>query len=408
MNEPSPDLTRARLASQGGTPVRPEFLPIALPDIGPRERELVMQSLDSGWITTGPRTFELAEQVARLAGAKHALCVNSATGALHLALEALGIGPGDEVITSPYTFAATVNVIEHVRATPVLADVEPDTLCLDPRGVAAALTPRTRVVMTVDYAGHPCDYDALRALTGPRGIRIVDDAAHALGAASHGRPVGSAALADITAFSFYATKNLTTGEGGAAVTDDDALAERIRLLSLHGMNRDAWKRYGATGSWFYEVTAPGWKYNLSDLLAAIGVAQLERFEASQRRRHELVARYQAGLMEVPAVRLPGTRPGMTHAWHLYTIALELERLTIDRGRFIEELRAENIGTSVHFIPIHFHPHFRDSLGKGEGSFPIAENAYRRAITLPLFTTMTDRDVDDVVQAVHKVATAFRA
>lgn len=272
MNTPTSE--PGRLASQGGTPVRDTFLPIAVPDLGPRERELVLQALDSGWITTGPRTFELGEKVAAIAGAKHAVVVNSATGALHLALEAMGIGPGDEVITTPYTFVATVNVIEHVRATPVLVDVEPDTLCLDPRRVEAAITPRTKVIMAVDYAGHPCDYDALRALAAPRGIRIVDDAAHALGAASHGRPVGSAALADVTAFSFYATKNLTTGEGGAAVTDDAALAERIRLLSLHGMNRDAWKRYGATGSWFYEVTAPGWKYNLSDLLAAIGVAQL--------------------------------------------------------------------------------------------------------------------------------------
>ncbi len=395
------------LASQGGTPVRHEFLPIAVPDLGARERELVLQALDSGWITTGPRGFELGSRVAAIAGAKHAVVVNSATGALHLALEALGVGPGDEVITTPYTFVATVNVIEHVRARPVLVDVESDTLCLDPRRVEAAITPRTRVILSVDYAGQPCDYDALRALAAPRGIRIVDDAAHALGAASHGRPVGSAALADVTAFSFYATKNLTTGEGGAAVTDDDTLAERIRLLSLHGMDRDAWKRYGASGSWFYEVTAPGWQYNLSDLLAAIGVAQLERFEATQQRRHALVARYRAGLAGVPEVRLPVTRPGMTHAWHLFTIALELERLTIDRARFIEELRAENIGTSVHFIPIHFHPYFRAGLGLAEGAFPVAEDAYRRAITLPLFARMSDRDVDDVVAAVRRIATAFR-
>jgi dTDP-4-amino-4,6-dideoxygalactose transaminase len=405
VNDPS--IPASALASQGGAPVRPEFLPIAVPDLGPRERELVLEALASGWITTGPRCLQLGERVAAIAGARHAIVVNSATGALHLALEALGVGPGDEVITTPYTFAATVNVIEHVRARPVLVDVEPDTLCLDPRRVAAAITPRTRVILSVDYAGQPCDYDALRALAKPHAIRIVDDAAHALGAASHGRPVGSAALADVTAFSFYATKNLTTGEGGAAVTDDDALAERLRLLSLHGMSRDAWKRYGAGGSWFYEVTAPGWKYNLSDLLAAIGVAQLERFESSQQRRHVLAARYRAGLADVSEVRLPVTRPGLTHAWHLFTIALELERLTIDRARFIEELRAENIGTSVHFIPIHFHPHFRDSLGYAEGAFPVAENAYRRAITLPLFTRMSNGDVDDVVAAVRKVATAFR-
>jgi dTDP-4-amino-4,6-dideoxygalactose transaminase len=392
-------------ATQGGTPVRDQFLPIAVPWIGEREKQLVLESLESGWITTGPKSLELARRVAAMAGAKHAVAVNSATGALHLALEALGIGPGDEVITSTWTFAATVNVIEHVRAKPVLVDVEPDTLNLDPKAVAAAMTPRTKCLLTVDYGGQPCDYDALDAIVGPRGIPVVDDAAHALGAAYRGRPVGS--LARITAFSFYATKNLTTGEGGAAVTDDAALAERIQLLSLHGMSRDAWKRYSDTGSWFYEVVAPGWKYNLSDVLAAVGVGQLERFDEFQRRRAQLVERMKAGLADVPEVRTMTARPDVTHAWHLFPIALELERLTIDRARFIAELRAENIGTSVHFIPIHRHPHFRDSLALSPASFPVAEDAYARAITLPLFPRMTDRDADDVVAAVRKIARAFR-
>ncbi len=393
------------LASQGGTPVRASFLPVALPWIGEREKQLVLESLESGWITTGPKSELLAQRIAGLSGARHSVVVNSATGALHLALEALGLGPGDEVITSAYTFVATVNVIEHVRATTVLADVEPDTLNLDPAAVEAAITPRTKAILTVDYGGHPCEYDRLQALADRHGLVIVDDAAHALGARYRGRPVGT--LADVTAFSFYATKNLSTGEGGAAVTDDEAVAERIRLLSLHGMSRDAWKRYSDTGSWYYEVVAPGWKYNLSDVLAAIGVGQFERFEEFQRRRRELVARMSAGLADVPEVRLPIERPEVEHAWHLFPIALDLERLSIDRARFIKELRAENIGTSVHFIPIHFHPHFRDSLGLREGAFPVAENAYRRAITLPLFPRMSDRDADDVVEAVRRVAGAFR-
>ena len=397
--------TAPALASRGGTPVRASFLPVSLPLIGEREKQLVNEVLDSGWITTGERSIELARRVAELAGARHAVALNSATAALHLALAAKGVGPGDEVVTSTWTFASSVNVIEHTGATPVLVDVEPDTLCMDPRALAAAITPRTRAIVPVDYAGHPCDLDAILGIARSRGLPVIEDAAHALGAAWRGRPVGS--FADVTAFSFYATKNLTTGEGGAVVTDDDGLAEKIRLLSLHGMSRDAWKRYGATGSWFYEITAPGWKYNLSDLLAAIGVAQLERFAASQRRRQEIAARYTAAFARVPEVRTPIARPGMTHAWHLYAIGLELERLRIDRARFIEELRAENIGTSVHFIPIHLHPHWRDTLGLPEGSLPVAEDAYRRAITLPLFPRMTDDDVDDVVAAVSRIAGAFR-
>lgn len=401
----TPNDNEAALASRGGRPVRDAFLPIAVPWIGDREKQLVLDALESGWITTGPKTQELARRIAAIAGAKHAVAVNSATGALHLALEALGVGPGDEVITSTWTFAATVNVIEHVRAKPVLVDVEPDTLNLDPKRVEAAITPRTKVILSVDYGGQPCDYDALHALADPRGIAIVDDAAHALGASWRGRPVGS--LARITAFSFYATKNLSTGEGGAAVTDDPELAERIQLLSLHGMSRDAWKRYSDTGSWYYEVVAPGWKYNLSDVLAAIGVGQLERFDEFQARRLALVERMRAGLAGLAEVRTPVARPGLVHAWHLFPIALELERLDIDRARFIAELRAENIGTSVHFIPIHRHPHFRDSLALRPEDFPVAEDAYPRAVTLPLFPRMTDRDADDVVAAVRKIAGAFR-
>ncbi len=402
MKTPAP----APLASAGGRPVRERFLPLAVPALSDREKQLVLETLDSGWITTGHRSLELAERVAALAGARHGIAVNSATGALHLALVALGVGPGDEVVTSTYTFAACVNVIEHVGATPVLADVEADTLCLSPAAVEAAITRRTRALLTVDYAGHPCDYDALLPLAAARGLPVVEDAAHALGAAWRGRPVGS--FATVTAFSFYATKNLTTGEGGAAVTNDEALAARLSLLSLHGMNRDAWKRYTDTGSWYYEVTAPGFKYNLSDVLAAIGIGQLERFDELQRLRRERVDRYDAGLAGCEAVRLPVTRPDVTHAWHLYPIALELERLTIDRARFIQELRAEGIGTSVHFIPIHRHPHFRDSLRLEPGRFPVAERAYERAISLPLFPGMSERDVDDACEAVRKVAAHFRA
>ena len=394
------------LASQGGRPVREKYLPLTIPAIGPREKELVLETLDSGWITTGHKAIALANGVAALAGAKHGVAVNSATGALHLALVALGIGPGDEVVTSTYTFVACVNVIEHVGATPVLVDVESDTLCMDPADVARVVGPKTRALLTVDYGGHPCDYDRLLPLAREAKIPIVEDAAHALGAAWNGKPVGS--FADVTAFSFYATKNLTTGEGGAAVTNDDALAARLALLSLHGMNRDAWKRYTDTGSWYYEVTAPGFKYNLSDVLAAIGLGQLERFDELQRMRREHVARYDAALAGVPEIQRPSARPNVTHAWHLYAVGLELEHLTIDRARFIQELRAEGIGSSVHFIPIHRHPHFRDSLKLDAARFPVADHAYQRAVSLPLFPGMSERDVDDVCAAVRKIVAHFRA
>ena len=402
---PTPSSGPTALASRGGTPVRAQWLPVALPWIGEREKALVLEALDSGWITTGPRADELGRRIAALAGARLGLALNSCTAALHLALAGLRIGPGDEVITSPYTFVASVNVIAHLGARPVLAEVEPGTLCIDPTAIERVLGPRTRAILTVDYAGQPCDYDAVLAIARARGLPVVADAAHALGAAWRGRPVGS--LADVTAFSFYAIKNLTTGEGGAVVTDDEALMERMAVLSLHGMDRDAWKRYAATGSWFYEITAAGYKYNLSDILAAVGLGQLERFAEFQRRRAELARGYAARLGDLAEVRLPSVRPGATHAWHLYPIALELERLTCDRARFIEELRAENIGTTVNFIPIHLHPHYRRALGHEEGAFPVAEDAYRRAVTLPLYPRMSDGDLEDVCAAVRKVAAHYR-
>jgi len=394
-----------QLASQGGTPVRDSFLPFAIPSIGAREKELVLETLESGWITTGFRAQELGDRVAELAGARYGLAVNSATAALHLGLIVCGVRPGDEVIIPTYTFVACANVIENMGARPVLVDIEPDTLCVSPQAVEAALSPRTRAIMPVDIGGHPADIDAIKAIALPRGIPLVEDAAHALGAATSDRPVGSQAT--VTAFSFYATKNLTTGEGGAAVTNDEDLYERMRSLSLHGMSRDAWRRHTDKGSWYYEINESGYKYNLSDVLAAIGVGQLERFAEMQAWRCKLAALYDYLLGDIPEVRRPMVRPGATHAWHLYAIALKLERLMIDRASFIRELKMENIGSSVHFIPIHLHSHFRTSLGYAEGIFPVAEHAYAGAISLPLYPGMTERDVSDVCAAVHKIVTHYR-
>jgi len=380
------------------------MIPITTVKFGPEEERAVLEVLRSGSIAQGPKVALFEDEFARMHGVSHAIAVNNGTTALVAALQALQLEPGDEVVTSPFTFVATLNAILEAGATATFADITFDDFNLDPASVRQAVGPKTKVLMPVHLYGQMADMGAIAELASEKQLRILEDAAQAHGATFEGRFAGSYGLGT---FSLYATKNLTTGEGGCAVTQDDEIAERIGLLSLHGMNRDAWKRYTAAGSWYYEITVPGYKYNLSDVLAAIGIGQLERFDEFQRRRRELVALYDRRLAEIPEVRRPVTRPDVEHAWHLYPIALELERLSVDRGRFIQELRAENIGTSVHFIPIHLHPHFRDTLAGGEGRFPVAENAYRRAITLPLFPRMEPRDVEDVCAAVEKVAAHFR-
>jgi dTDP-4-amino-4,6-dideoxygalactose transaminase len=392
------------LASRGGAPVRRDFLPYALPQFGEEEKREVLEVLDSGWITTGPRVKRLEEALTHAVGAEHVVCVDSCTAALHIALASLDLKPGDEVITSPLTFCSTVNTIVHAGGTPVLADVEPDTLNLDPARMAEAITPRTRAVMPVHFGGHPCEMDAILQTCRGRGIAVIEDAAHAIGAAYKGRPIGS--LGDATCFSFYATKNLTTAEGGALATDDAAAAEKARLLMLHGMSRDAWMRYTSAGSWFYEVVLPGFKYNMTDLEAALGLHQLRRLPEFNRRRQELARRFDAAFRDHPAVEIPVWRPEVEHVYQLYAIRLRLDRLSVDRARFIDELKAENIGTTVNFIPIHYHPYYRERLGLGRGTLPVAEAAYERLISLPLYPRMSDSDADDVIGAVEKIADAF--
>jgi dTDP-4-amino-4,6-dideoxygalactose transaminase len=396
MSAPASD----RLAADGGAPVRASFLPVALPSIGEAEKQAVLETLASGWVTTGPKAIELGRRIAGHTGGKHGLALNSATGALHLALAAWGLGPGDEVITSTWTFASTANVVLHTGARVVLVDVDPRTLNLDPARVEAAITPRTRAVIAVDFAGQPADYDALVPLCRKHGLKLLADSAHAFGARFRDRPVGS--LADATCFSFYAIKNITTGEGGCLVSDDDELIARAQVLSLHGISKDAWKRYSSAGAWYYEVTAPGFKYNLTDIAAALGLAQLERWPEFDARRAALAARYDAAFAGVPEVERPWVDPRVHHARHLYTLRLDLDRLAVDRARFLELLKAENIGTTVNFIPVHKHPYYRDALGFRPEDFPVAERVYPAIFTLPLYPRMTDRDADDVVAAIQKL------
>ena len=382
---------------------RAAFIPFAPPALGDEEIAEVVDTLRSPWITTGPKTRRFEDAFAQRLSAPAAVALNSCTAALHTALTCLGVGPGDEVITTPLTFAATVNVIEHVGARPVLVDVTPDTLNIDPAEVARAVTPRTRVILPVHYAGHPVDLDALRAAARQR-ITILEDAAHALPARYRGRLIGSDT--NPVAFSFYATKNLTTGEGGMLTAHDD-LVERARVVALHGMSRDAWRRYERGGSWRYDVLLPGFKYNMTDIQASIGLHQLAKLDAFHRRRAEVAAAYTAAFAHNPALEVPTVRPDVDPAWHLYVLRLRPEALRIGRDQFIGELTDRNIGTSVHFIPVHLHPYYRDKYGLAPDALPVAVENFLRMLSLPLHPRLTDADVSDVIEAVLDVIQRHR-
>jgi dTDP-4-amino-4,6-dideoxygalactose transaminase len=382
---------------------RSNFLLFSTPAIGEEEMIEVADTLRSGWITTGPKTHQFESAFRDKVGAPAALGLNSCTAGLHLGLLALGVRAGDEVITTPMTFCACANVIEHLGATPVLVDVERDTLNLCPKAVDAAITPRTRAILAVHYAGHPVDLDPIEDLAKRQGAALIEDAAHALPASYKGRMIGSGD--NPVAFSFYATKNLTTGEGGM-LTGSPELIARARTLGLHGMSRDAWKRYGQGGSWFYQVDEPGFKYNMTDVQAAMGVAQLRKLDRFQARRREIVAAYNLAFQDVDALEIPVERPEVEHAWHLYVLRLRLGALRIGRNQFIDELTALNIGTSVHFIPIHVHPFYQQKYGYQPQQFPVAYESYQRMLSLPLHPLLMDGDVSDVVTAVLDVAQRF--
>jgi dTDP-4-amino-4,6-dideoxygalactose transaminase len=379
-------------------------VPFSPPHIGEEEIAEAIDTLRSGWITTGPKTARFEQEFAATVGAPAALGLSSCTAGLHLALVALGVGRGDRVATTPMTFAASVNVIEHVGATPLLVDVEPDTLNLSPAALERALAPDVKAIIAVHYAGHPVDLDAIGALADGRGIPLVEDAAHALPAFHRGRPIGS--HGHLTAFSFYATKNLTTCEGGM-LTGDPELVARAKILSLHGLSRDADRSYERGGSWRYEILAPGFKYNMTDLAAGIGLAQLRKLPAFQERRRWIVDRYDRAFGTLDTLRLPVERPGCTSALHLYPIRLQLERLSIDRDEVIRRLDAAGVGTSVHFIPIHLHPYYRDKYGFAPDDFPVAHDAYRRLVSLPLNSGMQDEDVAHVIESVRGVLASAR-
>ncbi len=365
----------------------------------------VAETLRSGWLTSGPKAVELEKRLGDYLGTSHTIAVSSCSEAMFLCMKALGVGPGDEVITSPITFASTVHAILHNGATPVLADIESDTFGVDPAAVRACVSPRTKAIMPVHFGGQACRIEEILALADPAGIPVVEDAAHSFGARVHGRLLGGFGRA--TAFSFYATKNLTTAEGGAITTGDEVLAQRLRLLGYHGMSRDSWSRYSDKGSWYYQVQIPGYKCNLSDLHAALGLTQLSKIDHLLERRRAVADALARALEGCAAVELPREYPGNRHTWHLYVIRVRPEALRIGRDEFIQALRAENVGTSVHFIPIHRHPFFAPYLRPGR-TFPVADDYYARCISLPIFPDMTDDDVRDVGDAVTRIAEHFRA
>ncbi|MHB9131106.1 MAG: UDP-4-amino-4,6-dideoxy-N-acetyl-beta-L-altrosamine transaminase [Armatimonadota bacterium] len=386
-------------------PVRKEFLPYCMHEIDEEDITEIAETLRSSWLTTGPKVQTFQRCVANYVGAPNAIAINSATAGLHLVLAALGIGPGDEVITTPLTFCATAEVIEYQRATPVFVDVDPDTHNLNPAHIEAAITPRTKVIIPVHFGGHPCAMSEIMDIARRHKLFVLEDAAHAIGAQYRGQMIGN--IGDATVFSFYATKNMTTGEGGMVTCNNAELAELVQILSLHGINRDAWKRYSAEGSWYYEVRYLGYKYNMTDIAATLGLCQLNKLEQFNTRRRDIAARYNAAFAKLHWVTPLTVSPDVVTAAHLYVIKLNLEELCIDRAMFIEALRQEGIGSSVHFIPLHLHPYYRDKYHYTPGMFPVAENVYQRSVSLPLYPRMSDEDVEDVISAVTRLIYRFR-
>jgi len=384
--------------------VSKQFLPFALPSIGEEEINEVVDTLQSGWLTTGIKTQRFEEDFATFTGRPYALAVNSCTAGLHLALEAIGVGRGDKVITTPYTFTATAEVIRYLGADPVFVDIQPDTFNLDPQKLAETLSlvQGVRAILPVHLAGQACDMSSILELAHRYQLKVIEDAAHALPTYYRGQVIGS--LGDLTVYSFYVTKPLATGEGGMIVTANPDYAQRIRQMRLHGINRDVFSRDASPlPSWYYEVVAPGFKYNMTDLAASLGIHQLRKAQMLWQRRAEIAAQYNQNFSDLP-LKVPALSVESTHAWHLYIIQLQLEALTINRETFIEQMKAKGIGTSVHFIPLHLHPYWRDCYGFKPEDFPIALDVYRRAVSLPIYPRMSDEDVARVISAVRTILT----
>ncbi len=398
-------MSTRQLALDGGTPVRDEYVVFGRPDIREEEIAEVEATLRSGWLGTGPRVAAFEEMFREYVGARYAMALNSCTAGLHLAMIAVGVKPGTEVITTPMTFASTANVITHLGATPVFVDCEPESLCIDPDRIEERITPQTRAILPVHFAGRAADMTAIGRIADRHGLRVVEDGAHAIETIHRGRKIG--AISDCTAFSFYVTKNVATGEGGMVTTNNPEVADWIKIAGLHGLSRDAWKRYSDDGFRHYEVIFPGFKYNMMDLQAALGLHQLGRVEENLVRREQIWGRYREAFADLPLQIPPEPEDDDRHARHLFVVLLELDQLRVDRDQVISALHAENIGSGVHYRALHLHPYYRDTYGHQEGDFAQAEWVGERTLSLPLSSALTDRDVEDVITAVSRVLSAYQ-
>ena len=376
------------------------FIPFSSPLIEEEEKQEIIDTLNSGWLTTGPKVKQFEKDFAGYIGSKHAIAVNSCTSALHLALDAIGVKEGDEIIIPTMTFAATAEVVTYFNAKPILVDCEQSSLLIDANKIEEKITDKTKAIIPVHYGGQSCEMDEIQRIASTNNLKVIEDAAHALGTKYKGRFIGT--VGDITCFSFYVTKSITTGEGGMICTENDAFAERMRLMSLHGISKDAWKRYTSEGSWYYEIIDAGYKYNLTDIAAALGITQLKKCDEFYRKRKKIADRYNEAFSSISELKTPECRHYETHAWNLYVVQLDLGKLKLNRAQFIESMKEYGVGCSVHFIPLHLHPYYKGAFGFKPDDFPLASDKYERIVSLPIYPKMTHEDVEYVVECVTQI------
>lgn len=405
MKAPAQLSMQGQLALEGGEPIRKDFLPLTRPWIGEEEKREVMDTLDGVWLSRGPKVSRFEEEFKTYTGAQHAIAVSSCTAALHVSLVAAGVKEGDEVITSPITFPATTNAVLYERANPVLVDVDRRTFNIDPALIEERITPRTKAIIPVHMAGQPCDMDEILSIAKHHNLQVIEDAAHAVGAKYGDKHVGT--IGDAGCFSFYASKNLVTGDGGMITARNDQFASFARVISLHGMSTTAWKRYSKEGASHWDLVYPGFKYNMTDIEASLGIHQLRKIEQITSLRQKWSSLYDKLLADIPGIALPYRAPGRRHACHLYILTLDVDQLNVTRDQFMEMLKAENIGCGIHFVSVHMQPYYRERFGYKLDSYPNAAWLSERILSLPLFPQMTETDVQDVVRAIRKVISRTR-